>query len=72
MNKLDKKALRDNLVASLRFTISDGYVLRIVDSLLDEIAADIDNLGRQDFNAEEVKQAVGRVLCKRLRINDAS
>ena len=71
MNKLDKKALRGNLVASLQFTVADRYVSRIVDSLVDEIADDIDNLGRKDYNAEDVKQAAGRVLCKRLKIDGA-
>lgn len=72
MNKLDKKALRCNLVASLQFTIADCYVSRIVDSIVNEVAAEIDNLGRKDYGAEDVKQAAGRVLCKRLKIDNAS
>ena len=72
MRKADKKALRNNLVASLQFTVADCYVSRIVDSLLDEIAADIDNLGRKDYTAEDVKQAAGRVLCNRLKLDNAS
>ena len=72
MRKADKKALRGNLVASLQFAIADCYFSRIVDSLVDEVAADIDNLGREDYGAEDVKQAAGRVLCKRLKIDSAS
>ena len=71
MRKADKKALRNNLVASLQFTVAACCVSRIVDSLLDEIAADIDSLGRKDYIAEDVKQAAGRVLCKRLKIDNA-
>jgi len=55
MRKADKKALRGNLMASLQFAIADCYVSRIVDSLVDEVAADIDNLGREDYGAEDVK-----------------
>lgn len=71
MRKADKKALRCNLVASLQFTVADCYVSKIVDSIVDEVAADIDNLGREDYGAEDVKQAAGRVLCKRLKIDNA-
>ena len=55
MNASDKKALRGNLVASLQFTVADCYVSRIVDSIVDEVAADVDNLGRKDYGAEDVK-----------------
>ena len=72
MRKEGKEALRNNLVASLQFTVADCYVSRIVDSLVDEVAADIDNLGREDYGAEDVKQAAGRVLCKHLKIDNAS
>ena len=72
MRKMDKKALRGNLVASLQFTVADCYVLRIVDLIVDDVAADIDNLGREDYGAEDVKQVAGRVLCKCLKIDSAS
>ena len=72
MTKSNKKSLRENLVASLQFAIADCYVSGIVDLLLDEIVAEIDNLGRKDYGAEDVKQAAGRVLCKRLKIDSAS
>ena len=62
MSTNDKKALRANLVASLRFVVDDCHVLEIVDSLLDEVASDIDGLQHEDYGADDVKRAVGRVL----------
>ena len=70
MRKADKKALRNNLVASLQFTVADCYVLQIVDSMLDEIADEIDAIGKEDYTAEDVKLALGCVMCRRLRLRD--
>ena len=58
--------MRANLISSLRFVVPDSDAVRIADSLLDEVADAIDASGKEDYNADDVKQAVGRVLCKRL------
>ena len=66
MNNEGKISLCANLVASLQFAVDECHVLQIVDSVLDEIADEIDALGKEDYSAEDVKEAVGRVLCRRL------
>ena len=66
MNNANKKALRANLAASLRFAVDDCHVLEIVDSLVDDVASDIDGLPHENYSADDVKRAVGRVLCRRL------
>lgn len=68
MTELNKKALRANLAASLRFAVDDGHVLDVVDSILNEVADDIDDSVGQDYGSEDVKHSVGRVLSKRLGI----
>ncbi len=68
MTALNKKALRANLVASLRFIVDDGHVLDVVDSILNDVADDIDDSVGQDYGSEDVKRSVGRVLSKRLGI----
>ena len=69
MNANDKKALRANLAASLRFAVGDRYVLEIVDSLVNEVAGEIDEFSHGDYTADDVKCAVGRVLCRRLELH---
>ena len=66
MTALNKKALRANLVASLRFIVDGGHVLDVVDSILNDVADDIDDSVGQDYGSEDVKRSVGRVLSKRV------
>ena len=66
MSKDDKKVLCANLLASLRFAVDDSHVLGIVDSIADEVASDIDGFPHGDYGTDDVKRAVGRVLCRRL------
>lgn len=65
MTESNKKALRANLTASLRFAVDDDYVLAIVDSILDEVADGIDDSVGRNYGSEDVKRSVGRVLSKR-------
>lgn len=68
MKKSYKNAVRANLISTLRFAVPDGDARRIVDLLLNEVEKAIDASGKEDFNADDVKQAVGHVLCKRLEL----
>ncbi len=62
MTNTNKKALQVCLVASLRFAIDDRHVEAIVDSLLDEVANDIDNPSAEDYVSEDVRRSLGRVF----------
>lgn len=66
MEKSYKKALHDNVAASLQFCVSRSCALKITDLILNDVADEIDGLGKDDYTAEDVKQSVGRVLYKRL------
>ncbi len=68
MTESNKKALRANLAASLRFVVDDDTVLAMVYSILNEVADDLDDSVSGDYSSEDVKRSVGRVLSKRLGI----
>ena len=66
MENLCKKALRDNIAASFQFCVARSCAQKIADLILNDVADEIDGLGKDDYTSEDVKQSVGRVLYKRL------
>ena len=68
MTEAEKQSLRSYLVSALQFTVGNDYVQLVADSILDDVAADIAAAADEDYNSDDVRMAVGRVLCKRLNV----
>ena len=66
MTEAEKQSLRSYLVSALQFAVGNDYVQLVADSILDDVAADIAVAADEDYNSDDVRMAVGRVLCKRL------
>ena len=67
MNDAEKQSLRSYLVSALQFAVGNDYVHLVADSILDDVAADIE-AADEDYNSDDVRMAVGRVLCSRLKV----
>lgn len=48
--------------------ISNDYISQIAESIADDVADDVDSSTNADWNDDDVRLAVGRVLCNRLHI----
>lgn len=49
--------------------ISQDYIFPIADKIVEDVAQDIyETADREDWTPDDVRLAVGRVLCKKLRI----
>ena len=68
MTDAEKQSLRSYLVSALQFAVGNDYVHLIADSILDDVAADIEAAADEDYNSDDVRMAVGRVLCSRLKV----
>ena len=55
-------------MSALQFAVGNDYVQLVADSILDDVAADIAAAADEDYNSDDVRMAVGRVLCKRLNV----
>jgi len=52
----------------LRESIGDDYVRSIVDSIFDDVKEDVETCADELYNEDDIRLAVGRVLCDRLNI----
>ena len=68
MTDAEKQSLRSYLVLALQFAVGNDYVHLVADSILDDVAADIEAAADEDYNSDDVRMAVGRVLCSRLKV----
>ncbi len=68
MTDTEKQSLRKYLVSSLQFAVGNDYVHLVADSILDDVADDIAAAADEDYNSDDVRMAVGRVLCSRLNV----
>lgn len=49
--------------------ISEDYILPIAEKIVEDVAQDIyETADREEWNSDDVRLAVGRVLCKKLKI----
>lgn len=49
--------------------ISDDYIRPIAEKIVEDVAQDIyETADREEWNSDDVRLAVGRVLCKKLKI----
>ena len=62
-----KKSLHGNLIASLRFAVSDEAAVGMAEVLCDDVADELDRSYGEDFTSDDVRSATGRVLMSRLR-----
>ena len=58
----------DKLEFFLRQSISSGYTRSIAESILEDVKEDIDCSADKDFNEDDMRLAIGRVLMDRLGI----
>ena len=68
---LNREKFVDELEPILRQSISDEYTERIADKIADEVAWDIyftRDVGDSHFNGDDIKLAIGRVICNRFGI----
>lgn len=50
----------------LRKSISDDYVDNILDEIIDDVVEDVECCADENWNEDDVRLAIGRVLCNRL------
>lgn len=60
--------IRKFLEVNMRKAISGDYVNEIVDNIIDDVIDDIKETADKDFNEDDIRLAVGRVLFDRLGI----
>lgn len=61
----------EDLIRHLRFNvcpIGEDYVREIAHEILDDVNEDIRCSADEDYNEDDIRLAVGRVLCDRLGI----
>jgi hypothetical protein len=50
--------------------VSEDYIRPIAEKIVEDVAQDIyESADQDDWNCDDVRMAVGRVLCRRLRIS---
>ena len=61
-------AFRKCLDTMLRKCISTDYVGNIIDEIIDDVIEDVELTADKEWNEDDIKLAVGRVICDRLGI----
>ena len=65
---LSTPAFRKCLEDMLRKCISTDYVGNIIDEILDDVMDDVELTADKEWNEDDIRLAVGRVICDRLGI----
>ena len=61
----------EDLIKHLRFNvcpIGEDYLREIADGILDDVNEDVRCSADKDYNEDDIRLAIGRVLCDRLGI----
>jgi len=69
MTDTEKMRLREHMIILLDGSISDDYIGRIIDNILDDVAEDIDTTADKNYNNDDVRLAIGRILIEKLGID---
>ncbi|CAJ0592398.1 unnamed protein product [Cylicocyclus nassatus] len=63
MTLQERKNIRDTIADNLFGVMSDDYVERVADAMLDKVVEDVEACADREWNYDDVRLAVGRVLC---------
>ena len=64
-----KAAVATIIEMSLKDAVSYDYAKAIEEAIVDDVLADVNECAdKREWNSDDVKLAIGRVLCKRLGI----
>lgn len=62
--------VREFMLSLLKKSISDDYVVYIADNILDDVVEDVkETADRTEWNEDDVRLAIGRVLIDKLGID---
>lgn len=62
----DITSLGNSVAASLRFAMADDSAVLVADAIIKEVMAYLSENATEDFTSEDIRLAVGRVICKRM------
>ena len=63
MTAPERKNVRDYIADNFFCAMSDDYVERVADAMLDKVVEDVEECADREWNYDDVRLAVGRVLC---------
>ena len=67
-----RRNLEDRIYRFLLILISEDYIGDIMDIILDDVIRDISECANEDWNDDDIRFALGRVLCEKLRVGETA
>ena len=68
MTEIERRNVRGFIGDCLLSAMSDEYVERITDAILDDVVADVEECADRAWNYSDVYLAIGRAFCGKLGI----